>query len=81
MANKLLRTVRRLSTARKIAKRKIVTIFLKTTNGYFETGERKGQIAKHIIRGRDYEIYDGEFYNYQNTLRENQRVERIDSTI
>lgn len=80
MPNKLLRAVKRLRTVKKFAAGKKVTVFLKTTHGYFVSGERAGQVAKHIIRDSQYEIYDGEFFNYQPALRENQTVERITLT-
>lgn len=74
MTNKLLRTVKRFRTAKKNFKDQSVTVFVKTNHGRFETGDRKGQVNRVVVRSRVYEIFEGTFYNYQLPLKETEHV-------
>jgi hypothetical protein len=73
MANKLLRTVKRIRTARKILAAKNVSIFQKTIHGYRQNGE----VSSNVIQARFYEVYEGEFYNYQGLLKNNETILRL----
>lgn len=70
-------TFKRKRTAVQHAAHGSVTIWMVTTRGYFETGERKGQVNKIIIRDRDYEIYPANTTAYPGKLRENQTAELV----
>jgi hypothetical protein len=65
--NVLLRTVKRLKTAMKIAKGGNVTIFYVVTYGR----NSKNEFQANIISDSCYEIYEGTFYNYQRELPTN----------
>lgn len=56
---------------------KNVTVFKITTHGYFETGDRKGQVNPVCVRDRVFEVYEGVFYVYQKSLKINQVVEKL----
>lgn len=75
--NKLIRTVKNQDTAKKLVDGKERTAFKVTTHGYYESGEKKGQVHQNIIQDWCFEVYEGVFYEYQRELRKNQIAKRI----
>lgn len=73
--NKLLRTVKRHRTANKLIKQGNVTVFRKTTYGY----KGDGTVSHVLVQDRVFEVFEGTFYNYQLSLRENQKAELYNS--
>lgn len=70
--NKLIRKVKRLRTAESLANDS-TTIFLITTFGYRQNGE----VLKNLIRDRTYEVYSGNFIEYQHFIGKNQTAIKI----